>query len=259
MRNKWIWFPALFLAVGASVSAIEAFKVKRVSVSVSESEYKGFCPHTFVFTGRITTNREGTVRYTWLRSSGIPRKTYTLVFESAGTKTVTHEWELGGAMGKHEGWARIEILAPNSLLSNQADFELECLPQVRLERKAYRVSGRVIAGGAHADWLEGLQLKVKLVSGARTLCTCTAAFNRDGICPYSLVVFNAPGTYRVTVEPVHPTDPEKFHLCFNGVDPAFITVRLIETAPVAINKNFNLNWSWRHLDMGQEAFDSPCW
>jgi hypothetical protein len=259
MRIRMAVFIAIFFVLASAAFAIEAFRVTGVSLSVSEREFRGFCPHKFVFTGRITVNREGTVRYTWLRSSGSVRKTFTLAFASAGTKTVTHEWELGGGIGKIDGWARIEILAPNSLLSNKAVFELECLPQVRMERKAYKVSGRAIAGGAHADWLAGLQLKFRLISGTRTVSSCTAAFNRDGICPYSLVVFNAPGTYRVTVETVHPTDPAKFHLCFNSVDPAFHFVTLTEEAPEVTNKNFNLSWSWRHLDMHQEAFDSPCW
>ncbi len=260
MRKRIIPLLVLLVAVGAAAFAIEAFKVTGVSASVSEPEYRGFCPHQFVFTGRITANREGTVRYAWLRSDGAPRKTCTLVFEAAGTRTVTHQWELGGAMGTFHGqWARIEILEPNSLLSNKAVFDLECIPQARLERKIYKVSGRAIAGGSHADWLAGLQLKFKLVSGTRTVSSCTAAFNRDGICPYSLVTFNAPGSYRVEVEPVHPADPDKFYLCFNSVAPAFHAVTLTEEAPEAVNKNFDLTWSWRHLDMGEDHFDSPCW
>lgn len=260
MRVKTVLFIALFIAATAAAFPIEAFKVTGVSASVSEPEYRGFCPHKFVFTGRITVNREGTVRYTWLRSDDAPRKTYTLAFEAAGTKTVTHEWELGGAMGTlRDQWARMEVLAPNSLLSNKAMFDLECLPQMRMERKVYKVSGRAIAGGEHVAWLEGLQLKFKLVSGTRTVSSCTAAFTRDGICPYSLVVFNVPGSYRVVVEPVHPTDADKFYLCFNSVAPAFIIVTLTEEAPEAVNKNFDLVWSWRHLDMGEDHFDSPCW
>lgn len=260
MRLKLISFLFVFIAVTLAVFPIVAFRVTGASLSVSEPEYRGFCPHRFIFTGRITTNREGTMRYRWLRSDGSGGAEETLAFASAGTKTVSTYWELGGAMGTyHDRWMQLEILAPNSLTSNRAKFDLECIPQMRLERKIYKVSGRIIAGGSHADWLSGLQLKVKLMRGTRTVSTCTAAFNRDGICPYSLVVFNAPGSYRVTVEPVHPTNPDKFHLCFNSVDPASISVTLTEAAPEAINKNFNLTWSWRHLDMNQEAFDSPCW
>lgn len=260
MRVKTVLFIALSIVAVAAAFPIEAFKVTGVSASVSEPEYRGSCPHRFVFTGRITVNRPGTVRYRWLRSDGSAYPEKTLAFAAAGTKTVSDYWELGGAMGTYrDRWLRLEILAPNSLLSNKAVFELECIPQVRMERRIYKVSGRAIAGGSHVDWLAGLQLKFKLVSGTRTVSTCTAAFDRDGICPYSLVVFNAPGTYRVQVEPVHPTDADKFYLCFNSVDPAFAIVTLTEEAPEAANRNFNLAWSWRHLDMGEDHFDSPCW
>ena len=260
MRAKTVVFIALFIAASAAAFPIQAFKVTGVSASVSEREYRGFCPHRFEFTGRITVNREGTVRFRWLRSDGSANAEETLAFTEAGTKTVSTYWQLGGIMGTYrDRWMRIEILAPNSLLSNPAVFDLECLPQVRMERKAYRVSGRIITGGQHVEWLEGLQLKARLISGTRTVSTCTAAFNRDGVCSYSLVVFNAPGSYRVTVEPVHPTDPELFYLCFNSVDPAFIIVTLSEEAPEAAGQNFDLTWSWRHLDMGEDHFDSPCW
>ena len=260
MRIRMAAFIVIFLALASAAFAIKAFRVTGVSLSVSEREYRGFCPHKFVFTGSITVNRAGTVRYTWLHSDGAMSKTFGLDFDGPGTKPVTYEWELGGAMGSYPNrWVQLKVLVPNSLLSTRALFSLTCLPQVRLERKAYKVSGRAIAGGSHVDWLAGLQLKFKLVSGTRTLSTCTAAFNRDGICQYSLIVFNAPGTYRVTVETVHPTDPDKFHLCFNSVDPAFHFITLTDDAPEVSNKNFNLSWSWRHLDINQEAFDSPCW
>jgi hypothetical protein len=261
MRVKTALFSLVFLAATSAAFSIEAFKVTAVSVSVSEPEYRGFCPHKFTFTGRITVNRAGTVRYTWVRSDNIPRKTYTLVFSQKGSQKVTHTWELGSkAMGTYKDqWAQIVILAPNPVMSKKAEFDLTCLPQVQMVRKLYKVSGGVFAGGAHVDWLEGMKLRFKLMSGTRTLSTYTGTFSSIGSCFYTLVVFNAPGRYRVVVEPVHPTDPSKFYLCFNRVDPDTIYVNLTEEAPTAINQNFSLRWSWRHLDMGQEAFDSPCW
>jgi hypothetical protein len=261
MRWKLIIGLSVLIAVTMAVFPIVAFRVTGASVSVSEPEYRGFCPHRFIFTGRITTNREGTVRYRWRRSDGSGGAEQTLAFAAAGTKTVSTYWEMGGTMGTYsDRWMQIEVLAPNPLASNRAKFDLVCLPQMRMEeRKPYKVSGRIITGGQHVEWLNGLQLKVMLMRGARRVSTCTATFNRDGICPYSLVVFNAPGSYRVTVETVHPTDPDLFYLCFDHVDPAFIAVTLTEEAPEAINKNFNLTWGWRHLGPGEESFPSPCW
>ena len=80
MRLKLISFLFVFIAVTLAVFPIEAFKVTGVSLSVSEREYTGFCPHRFTFTGRITTNRGGTVRYRWLRSDGSSGAETALVF-----------------------------------------------------------------------------------------------------------------------------------------------------------------------------------
>ena len=238
MRAKLISFLIILLAVSTAAFAIEAFKVTGVSVSVSEPEYRGFCPHKFVFTGRITVNREGTVRYTWLRSDGIPRKTYTLEFAAAGTKTVTHEWELGGAMGTYrDRWAQIEILAPNSRRSNQAEFDLECIPMAHAERKIYTISGRLISytlADPYVGFLEGGRLRVHLTSGGRTVRDEEVPLTRYGISSYSISLINAPGSYRLTVEPVSLSD----RVVWQRSDPVSLTVTLTEAAPTAVNQNF---------------------
>ena len=262
MRVKMISFLFVFIAATLAVFPIESFKVTGVSVSVSESEYKGFCPHKFVFTGRITANREGTVRYTWLRSDGAPRKTYTLEFTAAGTKTVAHEWELGGAMGKYEDcWAQIEILAPNSRTSNKAAFDLECIPKMVVERKLYKITGTLVASISTAiqfDWLEGLQLKVNLTDGTRLVKSQIITINSEAMGYYSFVLINAPGRYCVNVEPVHPTDPEKFFVCFERTEPASVWFDLTEASPDH-HQIFRLIWGWRHHDSDDEPWDSPCW
>ncbi len=262
MCAKRIAFLFVYLAVAVAAFPIEAFKVTGVSVSVSETEYKGFCPHKFVFTGRITTNREGTVRYTWLRSESIPRKTYTLDFATAGTKTVTHEWELGGAMGTfRDQWARIEILAPNSRTSNKAMFDLECIPKIIIERKLYKITGTLVASistTTQYDWLEGLQLKVNLTDGTRLVKSQTVTIGSDAMARYSFVLINAPGRYCVNIEPVHPTDPEKFFVCYERTEPGSIWFDLTETASDH-HQIYRLIWGWRHHDSDDEPWDSPCW
>jgi hypothetical protein len=243
MRVKCILFLVIFIAVSTAAFTIQAFKVTGVSVSVSENEYTGFCPHKFVFTGRITTNREGTVRYTWLRSDGIPRKTYTLEFQAAGTKTVTHEWELGGTMGTYrDRWAQIEILAPNSRLSNQAEFDLKCIPQVRVERKIYTISGRLISYASQAPFLEilaGGQLKVRLTSGGRTIKEQVVPLTSYGNSSYSISLINAPGRYRLTVEPVSLSD----RIIWQRTDPTESWVELTAASPAAINQNFTFYYA----------------
>lgn len=238
MRVKSVLFIVLFVAAAVAAFPIEAFKVRSVSASVSEPEYRGFCPHRFEFTGRITTNREGTVRYRWLRSDGSAYPEKTLVFAAAGTKTVSDHWQLGGVMGTYrDRWMRIEILAPNSLLSNKAMFDLECIPQVQMERKFYTISGRLISYATQHPFLEalaGCQLKVRLASGGRTVKEQVVDLDTDGFASYSLVLINAPGTYLLTVEPVRLSE----RMRWQRSDPASYTVVLTEDSPTANNKNF---------------------
>jgi hypothetical protein len=244
MRAKLISFVITILAVSTAAFAIEAFRVTGVSVSVSEPEYRGFCPHKFIFTGRITANREGTVRFTWLRSDGIPRKTYILAFEAAGTKTVTHEWELGGAMGTYrDRWAQIEVLAPNSVRSNQAEFDLECLPQMQqAERKFYTISGRLISYASQAPFLEmlaGGRLKVHVASGGRTVRDEEVPLTSSGIASYAITLINAPGTYLLTVEPLSLSA----RIIWQRTDPVSRTVTLTEASPTAVNQNFTFYYA----------------
>jgi hypothetical protein len=238
MRKRMIPLLALLIVIGVAAFAIEAFKVRSVSASVSEPEYRGSCPHRFEFTGRITTNREGTVRYRWLRSDGSAYPEKTLAFAAAGTKTVSDYWELGGVMGTYrDRWMRIEILAPNSLLSNKALFDLECIPQVQMERKFYTVSGRLISYATQHPFLEalaGCQLKVRLAGGGRTIKEQVVDLDTDGFASYALVLINAPGTYQLTVEPVRLSE----RMRWQRSDPVSYTVVLTEDSPTANNKNF---------------------
>jgi hypothetical protein len=102
------------------------FKVTNVIAVVSPPDYKGTCPTVFNFTARITTDGPGTVEYKWTRSDGATAPTQTLVFSAAGTQSVGDTWTLGGSGFSYSGWEAVEILAPNSLTSNQAAFNLSC-------------------------------------------------------------------------------------------------------------------------------------
>jgi hypothetical protein len=243
MRVKTAIFIFVFMAATLAIFPIEAFKVTGVSLSVSEPEFTGSCPHRFVFTGRITANREGTVRYRWLRSDGAVSGEQTLVFAAAGTQTVTSHWELGGGMATYrDRWKQIEITAPNSRLSNQAEFNLKCIPQMQMERKLYTISGRLISYAAQFPFLEildGGQLKVHVTSGGRTIRDQVVDLTDSGIASYSIVLLNAPGTYRLTVEPVSLSD----RIIWQRTDPVSITVTLTEASPTSINQNFTFYYA----------------
>jgi len=243
MRVKLISFIFVMLAVSGTVFPIEAFKVTGVSLSVSEPEFTGSCPHRFVFTGRITANREGTVRYRWLRSDGSVSGEETLVFATAGVKTVSSYWELGGGMATYrDRWMQLEIVAPNSRVSNQAEFDLKCIPQVQVERKFYTISGRLISYANQfpfLDILEGAQLKVRLTSGSRLVAEKVVTLTDSGMARYSIVLFNAPGTYSLTLEPVSLSD----RIIWQRTDPVSITVVLTEASPTSTNQNFTFYYA----------------
>ena len=243
MRVKLMTFVFVFIAASLAAFPIEAFKVTGASASVSEPEFRGPCPHRFVFSGRITANREGTVRYRWLRSDGSAGAEETLAFAAAGTMTVSTYWDLGGAMRTYpDQWQRIEITAPNSLLSNKAVFELECLPRLRVERKLYTISGSLISYATQAPLLEilnGGQLKVRLTSGGRTIKDQVVTLTAGGIASYSIVLINAPGSYRLTVEPLDLPD----RIIWQRTDPVAIAVELSEASPTAGNRNFTFYYA----------------
>jgi hypothetical protein len=84
---------------------------------------------TLTFTGTITTNAAGDVAYTWDRSDGA---TYTLTptvhFNGPGSQTVTQTWQLGVQPYPFNGWERVRTLAPNAMVSNNANFTMNCSP-----------------------------------------------------------------------------------------------------------------------------------
>ncbi|KAA3645022.1 MAG: hypothetical protein DWQ07_16630 [Chloroflexi bacterium] len=103
------------------------FAVTSVSVSVDDDNFAGSCPHRFTFAATIEVNGPGTVEYKWLRNDGATAPPQTLVFTSAGSQQVTSTWDLGASGQRYDDfWKQIEIIAPNSVLSNQAYFSLAC-------------------------------------------------------------------------------------------------------------------------------------
>lgn len=113
----------LFSKVFPCHFSYDAFRVTQVQVSVNPPSHTGACPHTFNFTGLITTNGAGTVQYRWVRSDGATGPVETVIFREAGNKPVLSSWQIGRTFS---GWKKLEILNPNPLLSNQVNFTLNC-------------------------------------------------------------------------------------------------------------------------------------
>lgn len=91
-----------------------AFAVTSVTYSVSTWSSGGSvnCPR---ITANIATNGAGSVDYHWTRSDGADGSTATLVFGSAGTQSVSADWQLGSANAPApDEWMGIYIDTPNN-------------------------------------------------------------------------------------------------------------------------------------------------
>jgi len=124
---------ALVLSCVLSISAAlyrQATLVTAVSLTAVETNLSGPCPLKVNFTGSITTNGPGTVKYTFTRSDGPTAPTFTLDFKEAGTQSVSTDWTLGhpSALPVYEGWQAIKILSPNMMESNRerGAFSIKC-------------------------------------------------------------------------------------------------------------------------------------
>jgi hypothetical protein len=106
-----------------------AFAVTDAILKADNANSTGQCPVTVNFTGYITTNGPGTVKYTFTRSDGAIGPVFTLDFDAAGTKTVNTTWTLGGVgLMEYAGWQRLKILSPNEIESSAetGSFKISC-------------------------------------------------------------------------------------------------------------------------------------
>lgn len=101
--------------VNIKVGGGGAFAVTSVNLSVS-----GGCGN-FQIKADITTNSAGTVTYSWVRSDGATDTEVhpELVFDSAGTKSVTTSWSTTASGNK---WMDIYIDKPNHQQFGRANF-----------------------------------------------------------------------------------------------------------------------------------------
>jgi hypothetical protein len=100
------------------------FAVISVTASVNPTSHVGACPFKFTFTGEIEVNGPGDVKYKWERSDGALTTEKTISFSEAGKKSVTNEWTLSPSY--YAGWQQLHILSPTDLISNQANFTIDC-------------------------------------------------------------------------------------------------------------------------------------
>jgi len=128
------------LAVVASSSLADDFRVTNAFLKADDARMSGPCPLRVVFNGDITTNGPGIVRYTFIRSDGATGPVFTMAFRTAGRQRVNTDWTLGDdrALPDFAGWQAIRILYPNEMESNHetGSFSISC----REEADDFRVT-----------------------------------------------------------------------------------------------------------------------
>ncbi|MEO8035557.1 MAG: hypothetical protein ABI837_14065 [Acidobacteriota bacterium] len=132
-RRKSMKRFALFVLVMSFVPFSLAAKVTSVTAAVTPASFKGPCPKLFEFTGVITVDSPGVVTYKWIRSDGAQAPGQKVEFRQAGRQTVKSTWTLGDAtkLPRFNGWQEVQVLSPETLVSNKAEFNLTC-PQLAI-------------------------------------------------------------------------------------------------------------------------------
>ena len=116
-------------AGGGGKKTGDAFAVTNAVLKADKAEVFGPCPVTVNWTGFITANGPGTVKYTFTRNDGATAPVFTLDFDAAGTKTVNTTWTLGGVgLMEYKGWQQLKILSPNEIESSAetGSFKMSC-------------------------------------------------------------------------------------------------------------------------------------
>ncbi len=143
------------------LTKVQDFRVTDVSLKPSEPKSDGPCPVTMRFSGSITTNGPGTVKYTFTRSDGATAPVSTLEFKAAGTQTVSTDWTLGDAtaLPSYDGWQTITILSPNQLESSRdaGAFSIRCGQTSQPERNLPDLMGLLSSSGEFKILRSGLQ------------------------------------------------------------------------------------------------------
>jgi hypothetical protein len=120
---------------------ITQFKVVRLDFQAASSAYNGGCPVEIKFPGQIESSGAGIVRYEVEYSDGIKTAPLQLEFDHPEVKhiKVSRQFE----QSRPDGWARINILSPDTSESEKVSFVVMC-------HSAVATHGRTSKGNAAA-------------------------------------------------------------------------------------------------------------
>ena len=120
----------LFVACDSDDNADSGFPqvqlapVSAVELSVDNASFTGTCPHTFKFTGSITTSAAGIVGYRFRDLyDDFPLAEGIVDFSSAGTQTITREFAYSNSW---QGEVILEIPSQNFLTSTSVPISATC-------------------------------------------------------------------------------------------------------------------------------------
>jgi hypothetical protein len=122
-------------AATATPPPTNEFRVIGATLTANPDNYVGRCPAKITFSGTITVNQAGRVKYTFIRSDGATdTRDLFLDFDGPGSKPVETSWTLGAAVPAFQpfrGFQSIKILSPNEMESNKAAFVMHC-PEITI-------------------------------------------------------------------------------------------------------------------------------
>ncbi|HTS63336.1 MAG TPA: hypothetical protein VMH28_15020 [Candidatus Acidoferrales bacterium] len=105
-----------------AASLVAALAIK--AVLSSKAMITGGCrPARVHFTGSISSETAGPVRYTWVRSDKPSNNTFTLDFDKPGSRPVTYDWLFPGP---GDGWVVLQVVSPEKVHSEKVRFEVSC-------------------------------------------------------------------------------------------------------------------------------------
>lgn len=112
------------VCVGGMAAAQNVTSVEARVVPVS---HNGSCPAVFQVKGVIQSAGPGTVSFRWERSDNTHTGVARYTFRARERKIVTYNWRLSKPSNvTYHGWVRLHVVAPVSMESPAARFELHC-------------------------------------------------------------------------------------------------------------------------------------
>ena len=121
--------PATSVEVGiTSPTAVPSgFRIVEAFLRADPFDYVGACPVMITFSGRVSVaGGAGMVSYKWIRNDGASAPVETLTFSGPGSQDINTTWYIGETGMNYSGWQAIEILDPQALTPDRAEFNIQC-------------------------------------------------------------------------------------------------------------------------------------